>query len=190
MALKRWLSGMAAQSVARLAVGRLAPAESSLQQRLRENPLLRFDSLAELQAAAGLGVRIDVAGANQEDWLRLPGLSIHQARTLAELGQAGVPFHCLDDLAAALGLSLQQVAGYGPILQFCFYGEEERSPLCNANHAPAPVLAQLPGLDSTMAAAIIQARQSQGAFLNLADFQRRLGLDAAAIEQLMHYLRF
>lgn len=185
MPLKRWLSGLAAQSA-----HNLTPGKSSLYIKLQANPLMRFDSVAELQAAAALGVRIDVAQATQDDWLRLPGLSIHQARTLAQLVQSGLQFHGLDDLAAALGLSIHQIAGYAPILQFCFYDEDERSQLCNANSAPAEALYKLPILSEALVEAIIQERQAQGPFLNLVDFQQRLGLGADAIGQLMHYLRF
>ncbi len=185
MPIKRWLSSLALQSAAKL-----APAPSTLQARLQANPYLRFDSIAELQAAAALGIRIDVAQATQDDWLRLPGLSIHQARTLADLIRAGLQLHCLDDLAAALGLSITQVASYGPILQFCFYDEDERSQLCNANSAPAEALHKLPVLSEALVEAIIQERQAQGPFLNLVDFQQRMGLGADAIGQLMHYLRF
>ena len=162
----------------------------ALSQQLRANPLMRFETLADLQAAAALGIRIDVAQATQDDWLRLPGLSIHQARTLAQLGQSGLQFHCLDDIAAALGLSINQVAGYGPILQFCFYDEDERSPICNANHASAAALQTLPVLSESLVTAILQERNSRGPFSDLANFQQRLSLDAATTSQLMHYLRF
>ncbi len=185
MPIKRWLASLTTQSTAKRVPGKLA-----LDSRLQANPLMRFDNIADLQAAAALGVRIDVAQASQDDWLRLPGLSIHQARTLAQLVQSGLQFHCLDDVAAALGLSVNQIAGYAPILQFCFYDEDERSPLCNANSAPAAALHQLPVLSEAMVEAIVQERQAQGPFLNLADFQQRLVLGADEIGQLMHYLRF
>ena len=184
MAIKHWLAKLASPSLTPSGA-----ADTTLSRRLQANPLMRFETLAELQTAAALGVRIDVAEATQDDWLRLPGLSIHQARTLAQLVQSGLQFHCLDDVAAALGISVNQIAGYAPILQFCFYDEDERSQLCNANSAPAAALQKLPVLSEALVEAIVQERQ-QGPFLNLVDFQQRLGLDTAAIAQLMHYLRF
>jgi len=160
------------------------------QKRRKLLGQVQFETIAELEAAAALGDRIDVAQATQEDWLRLPGLSIHQARTLAQLGQSGLQFYCLEDVAAALGLSVQQVAGYRPMLQFCFYDEDERSPLCNANQASVEALQKLPGVSEALAEAIAQEREAQGPFLDLADFQHRLGLSGETVGQLMYYLRF
>lgn len=194
MAIKRLLSAWLKAAAGRLpSPSQFAWGNSDrglLSRRLQANPQLRFESLGELQAAAALGIRIDVSQAGQEDWLRLPGLSIHQARSLTQLTQSGVQFYELADLAAALGLPLSQVQGYGPILQFYFYGRDERPALINPNLASPQALRQLPGMGAELAEAIAQARDSQGPFRNLADLQQRLNLSPATLEQLMHYLRF
>ncbi|NJN30265.1 MAG: ComEA family DNA-binding protein [Synechococcales cyanobacterium RM1_1_8] len=161
-----------------------------LAGRLEANPGLRFEGWAELRAAAALGVRIEVAQAGLEDWLRLPGLSIHQARSLTQLLQSGVQLHCLEDLAAALGLPLAQVAGYGPILRFCFYGPDELPLAVAVNQAGAEALGRLPEMDEAGVAALLAERSRGGRFRDLVDFQQRLGLDAGAIEAWMYYLRF
>lgn len=161
-----------------------------LGDRLQDNPQLRFETLGEVEAAAALGVRIDANQASQEDWLRLPGLSIHQARRLAQLTQAGVQFHCLEDLAAALGISLGQLQGYGSILQFCFYERDEAPLALNPNGASQEALCRLPGIGEELAQAIAQQREAQGPFRDLVEFQQRLRLEPAVIEHLMHYLRF
>jgi len=62
-------------------------------------------------AVAALGIQIDVNQASV-DWLRLPGLSIHQARV--ELCRSGVQFYCLEDIAAALNATAAtKAAGAG-----------------------------------------------------------------------------
>ena len=76
-----------------------------LKAKLRRDPMMRLSTAAEVVVAADLGVRIDANQATVDDWLRLPGLSIHQARTLVRLSQNGVVFYALDDVAAALGLA-------------------------------------------------------------------------------------
>ena len=71
--------------------------------------------------AVALGVQIDVNRASIEDWLRLPGISIHQARTLVTLTKQGKYFVCLEDLARTLGVAESNLQPLAPILQFCYY---------------------------------------------------------------------
>ncbi|MBN3922070.1 MAG: ComEA family DNA-binding protein, partial [Nostoc sp. NMS4] len=64
------------------------PLNSRLQKlraKLLNDPYYRLQSGEEIQIAAQLGIRIDANQATVDDWLRLPGLSIHQARSLVEL---------------------------------------------------------------------------------------------------------
>jgi DNA uptake protein ComE-like DNA-binding protein len=150
-----------------------------------QDPYYRFESIAELRAAAAQGVRLDVNQATVDDWLRLPGLSIHQARALVQLSQTGVAFHCLEDVAAALSLPLQRLQPLAPILQFCYY-EPERSSL-NPNRASLEQAAQILGPER--AQAVIGERQ-RGAYRNLSDLQRRLGWSGEQVAELMHLLRF
>jgi DNA uptake protein ComE-like DNA-binding protein len=165
---------------------------SSLRTRILNDPYYRLQSIQEIQVAAALGVKIDVNQANVDDWLRLPGLSIHQARTLVKLTQSGVHFHCLDDIAAALTMPIQRLQPWQPVLNFCYYDPGSLATPCkiNLNTASAEELRQIPGVDPALAIAFVQHRQQFGPYRNLVDFQRRLALPAALISELMHYLRF
>jgi DNA uptake protein ComE-like DNA-binding protein len=164
-------------------------AQSSQQARLQE-PYYRFQSLAELRRAAALGVRLDVNRATVDDWLRLPGLSIHQARTLATLSQAGVQFHSLVDIAAALSLPVERLRPLEPVLQFCYYDPEALDAIqpIDLNTASFEVLEQLPGMTAALAKSIIQERQ-RGSYRSFSDLQQRLRLSGQVISQLMHYLK-
>jgi hypothetical protein len=92
-----------------------------LYRRLNRNSRARLRSESEVMGAVTLGVRIDVNRASIEDWLRLPGISIHQARTLVTLTEQGTYFMCLEDLALALRVPESSLQPLKPILQFCYY---------------------------------------------------------------------
>lgn len=177
--LKRLRSGLVSQ---------LSP----LRSRILNDPYYRLQSLEEIALAASLGVKIDVNQATIDDWLRLPGISIHQARSLATLTQAGVQFYGLEDLAAALNLPLQRLNFFQPILQFCYYDTEKPNQIqpINPNHTSIEQLTRLPVVDLYLARAIVQQRQKAGPYRNLADLQQRLTLPASLTAKLMHYLCF
>ena len=61
---------------------------SSIRTKLLNDPYYRLQTNAEIAIAADLGIQIDVNKAKVDDWLRLPGLSIHQARNLVQLCEA------------------------------------------------------------------------------------------------------
>jgi len=160
--------------------------------RILADPYYRFKSIEEVQMAARLGVRIDVNQATVDDWLRLPGVSIHQARSLVQLTRSGVQFHCLEDIAAAVGLPLHRLQPLQVILQFCYYDPDT---LCtpatvNPNLASVESLVTVPGIDPTFARAIIANRETEGPYRDLADFQARLYVPGPVIAELMHYLQF
>jgi DNA uptake protein ComE-like DNA-binding protein len=185
MAFLNWLAAM---TPARPDV---ALASRALKARMAKDPFYRFQSLEEIQRAAALGVKIDVNQATVDDWLRLPGLSIHQGRLLTQLAQSGVQFFCVEDVAAALGLPTQRLQPLAPIMQFCFYDEAgvvtiER---VNPNTASIERLAEIPGIDAGLAKAIGHHRRA-GAYKNLADMQQRLHLPSPITANLMHYLQF
>jgi DNA uptake protein ComE-like DNA-binding protein len=170
----------------------LQPKLYSLRSQILNDPYYRFRSLDEVQLAVKLGVQIDVNQASVDDWLRLPGLSIHQARSLTTLVQSGVQFHCIEDIAAALSLPVQRLQPFAPILQFCYYDAE--SP-CNIqpidpNAASVEWLTRIPAIDLFLAEAIVQNRQRYGKYRNLADLQKRLGLSGQLTAEVMHYFRF
>ena len=166
-------------------------AQHPLKKRLQSEPFYRFTSFEELQLAASWGIRIDANKASVDDWLRLPGLSIHQARSLHQLTQQGMSFTCLEDIAAAIALPLPQIRPWETILQFCYYDPEQslEPTKINANNATAEELATVPKLDIFLARAIIHYRKN-GPYRDLADLQDRLRLTTAITTEFLHYLSF
>lgn len=171
----------------------LNPKLQKLRSKLLNDPYYRLQSGEEIAIAAQLGIRIDANQATVDDWLRLPGLSIHQARSLVELSRAGVKFYCIEDIAAALSLPVHRLEPLKPILNFSYYDSESlvlSSNIVNPNTATVEALANVPLIDLSVAQAVVDNRISAGPYRNLADFQQRLNLPGDAIAQLMYYLRF
>ncbi len=166
------------------------PSPQSIRTKLLNDPYYRLQSTAEIAMAADLGIQIDVNKAQVDDWLRLPGLSIHQARNLVQLCQAGIQFCCIEDIAAALNISVQYLQPLVPVLKFCYYDEIATIAPLSPNNATIEQLTIIPAVDLALAQAIVQNRNLQGAYRNLVDFQRRLSLPGALISQLMYYLQF
>jgi DNA uptake protein ComE-like DNA-binding protein len=158
------------------------------RSRMLNDPYYRFQSLEELQQAAQAGIRIDVNQAGIDDWLRLPGLSIHQARTLTELTQSGVQLHALEDIAAVLNLPLPRLKPLEPILQFCYYDPNSPQTIqpIDVNTASVEMLARIPAIDLYLARLIVQYRP----YRNLPHLQRRLALSSELTAQLLYYLKF
>lgn len=144
-----------------------------------------------MRLAASWGVRIDANTASVDDWLRLPGVSIHQARSLTQLTTSKVFFTCIEDIAAALNLPIQQVQPWQVILQFCYYDPDAAlaPEKVNANTATAVELATVPAIDKFLGQAIVHYRQT-GPYKDLADLQDRLRLTSKVAVELLHYLRF
>lgn len=169
-----------------------SPNRQSIRARLLNDPYYRLQSALDIAVAAELGIQIDVNQATVDDWLRLPGISIHQARAIVELGAAGVQFLCVEDIAAALSVSVERLKPLEPVLKFCFYDSESlySAPKVNPNTASVEQLAKIPMLDLELARAVVENRIAAGAYRNLVDFQQRLSLPGSLTAQLMHYLRF
>lgn len=163
-----------------------------LRAKLRNDPYYRLQSGEEIQIAAELGMRIDPNEATVDDWLRLPGLSIHQGRSLVELSRSGVKFYCIEDIAAALSLPVQRLEPLKALLNFSYYDDQSlaNATQINPNTATVESLTKIPSIDLSLAQAVVQNRLSAGSYRNLVDFQQRLGLSGEAIAQLMYYLRF
>ncbi|MBD2626771.1 helix-hairpin-helix domain-containing protein [Trichormus variabilis] len=164
-----------------------------LRAKLLNDPYYRLQSGEEIQMAAQLGMRIDANQATVDDWLRLPGLSIHQGRSLVELSRSGVKFYCIEDIAAALSVPVQRLEPLKPLLNFSYYDDESLDKptyLLNPNTATLESLAKIPFIDLPLAQAVLQNRVTAGPYRNLVDFQQRLELSGEAIAQLMYYLRF
>lgn len=169
------------------------PRLLKLRSQLLKDPYYRLQSKEEIALAASLGIRIDANQATVDDWLRLPGLSIHQARSLVEISRAGVKFYCLEDVAAALGVPLQRLKPLEPILIFSYSDDDSEDNITyviNPNTATAESLEKIPFVDATLARAIVENRQNHGPYQNLVDFQKRLNLSGKILGQLMYYLRF
>lgn len=172
------------------------PLNSKLQKlraKILNDPYYRLQSGEEIQLAAKLGMQIDANQATVDDWLRLPLLSIHQARSLVELSHSGVKYYCIEDVAAALSMPVQRLEPLKPLLSFNYYDEESLvnpTYIVNPNTATVENLAQIPFIDLSLAQAVVENRLSGGPYRNLVDFQRRLQLSGDAIAQLMYYLRF
>ena len=157
--------------------------------RLRRDPFARLTSVAEVPIAAALGIRIDVNQATVDDWLRLPGISIHQARVLTTLSQSGVPFHCVEDVAAALGIPHSHLMPLSPLLQFCYYDPVGSVPTpIFLNQATTPQLLTLPGMSATLAKQIINECK-RSPFAHWGDFHHRLRLHPEQTARWLHYLR-
>lgn len=170
-----------------LAKARIHP----LQRRLQQEPYYRFQSFDELQLAASWGLRIEANRASVDDWLRLPGISIHQARSLTQLTENGLTFNCLEDVAAALCVPLQQIQPWGEALQFLYYSLADglEPTAIDANTSAIEQLVTIPVVDAFLGRAIVYYRKD-GAYQNLADLQQRLRLTAAETAELLHYLKF
>jgi len=162
-----------------------------LRSRLLADPYYRFQSLAEVTLAAERGIRIDVNQASIDDWLRLPGLSIHQARQLVQLSQNGVQFYCIEDVAAALSLPLQRMQPLAAVMQFCYYDRESEAlgPALNLNVASVEQLMAIPNMTPSLANSIVRDRRAKGPFQNFADLQQRLNLSGDMAQALLPYLR-
>jgi DNA uptake protein ComE-like DNA-binding protein len=162
------------------------------KRRILEDAHYRLQSLQEVAIAAQLGRKVDVNRATVDDWLRLPGISIHQARLLVQLSQQGVYFYCIEDLAAALSLPPRYLQPLEIILDFYYYPPETllTTTRINPNTAAMQDLLAIPGIDHDLAGAIVRDRQAQGKYQDLADLQVRLTLSGEVVAKIMYYLHF
>lgn len=115
---------------------RMRQLRELLRSRLEQNPHYRFQNGLEVQLAATLGVEIDVNLAREQDWLRLPQLTPEQARRLVSLRHQGEFFASEDDLSAALGMPLESLAIWKPLLVYRYYAFADQSP--ESTTAPPP----------------------------------------------------
>jgi DNA uptake protein ComE-like DNA-binding protein len=162
----------------------------SLRSRIIEDPYYRFKSAFEIAVAADLGVQIDVNQAGVDDWLRLPGISIHQARQLVTLSQAGVAFYSISDLAAALNIPVARLQWLASVLSFQYYDTALNLPSVQINRSTVAQLVQIPQISTALATEIVSQREQGGNFTDLVNFQQRLGLSGELIGELMHYFQF
>lgn len=163
-----------------------------LKKKLSQDSYYRFRSVDEVELGSQLGVRIDANRANIDDWLRLPGISIHQARTLVELSRSGTVFTCWEDVAAVTGIDLRHLQRFGDVVQFYYYDpESEVTPRqLHVNRASIQELATVPVMTPALAERLVYYRQRFGLYKDWLDLKRRLQLPPQTITALLHYLRF
>jgi DNA uptake protein ComE-like DNA-binding protein len=159
-------------------------------RQIIQDPHYRFQSLAELATAAELGVKIDANRATVDDWLRLPGISIHQAKSLVTLQNTGVEFYAIEDVAAALGMPVQRIQSWSLVLSFQYRHPDLQILQFDVNQATAAELQQLTDISPILAQTIVDNRLEQGCYQDLVNFQHRLGLSGALLANLMHHLKF
>lgn len=163
-----------------------------IKKKLLQDSYYRFRSVDEVQWGGRAGVRIDANRATVDDWLRLPGISIHQARTLVGLSQSGIPFTGWEDVAAATGIGLDHLQRFSAVVQFYYYdpASSVRSQQLNVNGASVRELTVIPGVDSELAERLVYHRQRFGAYQGWLDLKNRLQLSPRMITALLHYLHF
>ncbi|MEG3438779.1 ComEA family DNA-binding protein [Pannus brasiliensis CCIBt3594] len=162
-----------------------------LKKKILNDPYYRFQSAEEIATAARLGIKINVSQAGIDDWLRLPGISIHQARRLVELVGMGVEILSIEDLAAALCVPVSRLGAIAPILEFAYYNPESllAPPKINPNTASLEQFASIAFFTPDLVDRIVRERE-QAPFRDLIDLKNRLSLDSQTLSHLMHFLQF
>ena len=170
----------------------LNPRKRKIRQQIENDPYYRFQSLEEIAIAVELGIKIDVTHATIDDLLRLPGISIHQARNLVELIQTGGEILSIEDMAASLNIPLSRLKPLASILAFSYYDPESLVTFkkININTAALEDLGIVPNISEEIKQEIISDRQEKGKYKNLVDLQKRLQLNGIIISELMHYISF
>ncbi len=186
MALSQWLKKATKLSQ------KLDVKRQSIIAKIENNPYYRFQSAMEIEIASQLNVKIDVNKATVDDWLRLPHISIHQAKLLVKLTDSGLQFLCLEDLATVLNLNPTKIIFWQPILSFCYYDQASiiTPQKIDINRASFQELLNISFISSEFAEKIIKDREKNGNFQDLAHFKQRLSLNSDFVYQLMNYLKF
>ena len=171
---------------------KLNSQKRSLRERIKNDPYHRFTSFEEISIAEELGFKIEIDKANVDDLLRLPGISIHQARSLVELINSGVEILSVEDMSAALKIPLQRLQPLAKILAFSYYDPESAltPQRININLATLEELKGINPISNLMAEEIVKNRLTRGDFKDLADLQKRLKLNGKLASEIMHYLYF
>lgn len=166
--------------------------KNTIVKKIQSNPYYRFQSAIEVKIAGELGIKIDANRATVDDWLRLPGISIIQAKNLVEITNSGIHFLCLEDVASALGISPLQIQFWESVLYFGYYATDSFiSPAkINPNNATLNQLKNIPNLEEEIAKKIIIERESNGKYLHIGNLQKRLNLSTDFAYHLMAYFQF
>ena len=166
--------------------------QRAIANKIRNDPYYRFQSLNEIAIAVKLGLKIDVNHAGIDDWLRLPGFSIHQAKLLVEVVKKGIQLVCIEDIAAIVNIPLTKLLPLEPILYFAYYDPiSTLSPRkINLNRASVTEIEQIPLWDEDLANVVFNERNKHGNYRNILDLQSRLNLDNDSIAKLIYYVEF
>jgi DNA uptake protein ComE-like DNA-binding protein len=155
------------------------------------NPRLRLTSARDLRLAGELGMAMDVNRASVDDLLRLPGMSIVEARRIVEGRKRGGPYLSAEELAERAEISAHKVRSVEPLLQFCYY--ETALPVAErlcVNDATAAELATVEGIYPSLAEQIVRERTARGDYADLAELRERLQLSARVTARLVSRLEF
>lgn len=155
------------------------------------NPRRRLTSDTDLRLAQELGMGIDINRASIDDLLRLPGMSIIEARRIVEARSSSGPYLSADELVERAEISANKVRNLEALLQFCYY---ETTPAltthCDINDASASELAQIEGISAALADRIVLEREAHGEYASLSELRDRLALPARTVARLVNRLNF
>lgn len=163
-----------------------------LALKLEQDPGLPLRTAEEVRHAAALGWRLDVNRATAADWRRLPGITPQQVDLLQRLRSGGVQLSGPEDLQRLLGVGVERIRCWQPLLEFRWYGSPEpaRPAPLDLNRADGAELeGRLPGWPPQRRARLLQERR-RAPFRDLADLQARLQLSPALVEDLIGRVRF
>jgi DNA uptake protein ComE-like DNA-binding protein len=167
--------------------------QGEYQQRIAliNNPQLRLQSEQDLQTAQDLGFAVDVNRASIDDLLRLPGMSIIEARRIVEERRRGGNYLSPEELHERADISATKLKRLAPLLLFCYYEPATMLPVRLAvNRVSAEQLTQLEGIDAVLAERIVRERDQGGDYRNLEDLRTRLTLSPALVAALLNRLDF
>ncbi len=167
--------------------------EPEYQNRLSllHNPQQRLTSEQQMLTARELGMSIDINRCSVDDLLRLPGVTLHEARRIIEIRRSGGPYFSADELQERTDVSWEKIRRLQSMLQFRYYEQKSALPmLLDINSATVSQIAELEGIEPSLASRIVQERDLGGDFANISDLRDRLNLPARIIARLMNRIDF
>ena len=179
-------------------------SDDDIPQEAGWSPLLTVDSSDENVNASGT-TRVDIQSADQGALMQVQGMTRDVARgivnsrgqkqfqSIADLldvtGQAGAQEN---RLGAANNGNGSQLIDHDLLMRIAdsvtVGNDATKSGLININTASQEVLQCLPGMDATLAHAIVSHRQSNGFFDNIAELLKVGGVTDAIFKQVGPYL--
>jgi DNA uptake protein ComE-like DNA-binding protein len=158
---------------------------------LLQNPQQRLTSEQQMLTARELGMSIDINRCSVDDLLRLPGVTLLEARRIVEIRRSGGPYFSADELQERTDVSWEKIRRLQSMLQFRYYEQKSALPvLIDVNSATATQIGQLEGIESDLAGRIVQERDLRGDFADIIDLRDRLNLPARIIARLMNRITF